>query len=69
MHEVLIAEALGFHTKTEKQHVGEIMFETLDVPSLCFKAAAALALYQSGRSTGIEIFVIALRFFFRGSED
>jgi len=52
-HPVLIAEALGFHRKTEKQHVGEIMFETLDVPSLCFKDAAALVLYQSGRSTGL----------------
>jgi actin-related protein len=43
------------NSKSDKEKTTEVMFETFNVPSLYISISAVLALYSSGRTTGIVV--------------
>jgi actin len=53
-HPVLLTEA-PLNPRTNRERMGEIMFETFNVPALYVATQAVLSLYASGRTTGCVI--------------
>jgi len=51
---VLLAEPL-FQSQKERSRIIEVFMETFEVPELCFRPDAALAMYASNHSTGIVV--------------
>lgn len=39
--------------RANREQAAQIFFETFNVPAMCFSVQAVLALYASGRTTGI----------------
>jgi actin len=53
-HPVLLIDA-PLNPKAQREQIGQIMFETFNVPSLYFEIPALLDLFGSGRTTGIVV--------------
>jgi centractin len=52
MHPVLLTEA-PINPKKNREHLAQLFFETFNVPALFLSIQAVLALYASGRTTGV----------------
>merc|ERR1712046_547856 len=51
-HPVLISDEI---TMSRRQEIAKIMFETFNVPKLFIATSSCLALYSSGRTTGVVV--------------